>query len=95
MGSSLPWLSDQVKRFRIASLLLVFTIGLSTVPTAQTPPPGMVGAYSLDEGSGLSTSDASGNNLIHSSSMRTWVGFSCISAIGTWCARCAYGSSVR
>src|ERR1700736_2651861 len=47
--------------------------GVASHAVAQTPVPGLVAAYSFDEGTGTVVSDLSGNNLAGAIVGATWV----------------------
>ena len=64
-----------LKSPRVAFLLLLVAIGgVSSTPMAQAPPPGLVAAYSFDEGSGINASDGSGHNLTGTVANAVWAG---------------------
>ena len=61
-----------MKKYIATFLVLAVMVGISGGPKAQTPTPGLVAAYSFDEGNGLNANDGSGNNFTGIISGATW-----------------------
>jgi chitodextrinase len=71
-GAALLRRALRISPAALALSLLVILLGLSNSPRAQTPVPGLVAAYSFDEGTGTSAADGSGNNLTGALANVTW-----------------------
>jgi hypothetical protein len=66
-------LRASLKKHHVALLLVLVAVGgMSISPRAQAQLPGLVAAYSFDEGSGINANDGSGNNLTGTVANATW-----------------------
>src|SRR3954451_20951423 len=64
---------DLVRRLVLATALCLAPLAVTPSAFAAGPAPGLVAAYSFDQGSGTVLDDASGNNHLGAISGATWV----------------------